>query len=170
MKGPFEEISNMPEFSHITFAKVDIDAVESVGAQFNITQIPSFVYFKKGMKAFQKVGGSKNTVISDIRSHLPAPKLPVASPASTSLTTTSKKTRTETIVEEPKTLDNSATTYEKIKKETVVVTHEKKDTESFSDSAEEFFEDVGDRVENWGERVERWGKDMWRSIKRFFKG
>ncbi|MDP3889538.1 MAG: thioredoxin family protein [bacterium] len=76
-KQPFEQVAEEIEFKHITFARVDIDALGQAGLQEdNITGVPTFVYRNNGVKKSESVGvknmaGFKDELRGDIRKNLP---------------------------------------------------------------------------------------------------
>lgn len=56
VKQPFEQVSNEPEFSQITFARVNIDTSGPIQQKNNIVGIPTFIYMKNGEQIGQEVG------------------------------------------------------------------------------------------------------------------
>jgi thioredoxin 1 len=75
-KQPFEQVASESEFKHITFARVDIDALGQAGAQENnIIGVPTFVYRNKGVKKDESVGiksmdGFKDELRDSLRKNL----------------------------------------------------------------------------------------------------
>lgn len=62
-----EEISNDPEFKHITFAQVDVDKCDGVCKQNGIVGVPTFVYVENGAKKVEEIGVQK---IPEFKDHL----------------------------------------------------------------------------------------------------
>lgn len=59
-KGPFEKISNDPEFATITFVEMDFDKNSAVAQQYDVQSLPTFLYFSNGKLAATKTGFSEN--------------------------------------------------------------------------------------------------------------
>ena len=56
IKNSFEEISSEPEFSAITFARVNIDQHKALSQKNGIVGVPSFMYLENGNKKDQEIG------------------------------------------------------------------------------------------------------------------
>lgn len=46
----FENLSDLPDFSHVKFYKVDADAQEQIAVEVGIRAMPTFMLFKDGNK------------------------------------------------------------------------------------------------------------------------
>lgn len=65
----FDQIAQ--EFPSVVFAKVDVDALGDLASEYNISSIPTLVYFKNGAVAQESVGASaKSQITSTILKHL----------------------------------------------------------------------------------------------------
>lgn len=52
----FQTMSEKPEYSTVTFVKVDVDAAEDVAAHCKIQAMPTFQFFKGGAKIGEMMG------------------------------------------------------------------------------------------------------------------
>ncbi len=74
---PFEEISNEPEFSGVTFIQVDVDKLDSVSKQNGIVGVPTFIYRNNGIKIVEEIGVQnmsefKNNLRQNLRTNFKA--------------------------------------------------------------------------------------------------
>lgn len=63
----FEQLST--EYPDVLFLKVDVDVVEAVAAECEITAMPTFQVYKGGVKAGEVVGASKEGLKNMVESH-----------------------------------------------------------------------------------------------------
>jgi len=56
VKPIFESVAALPEFSSITFARIDIETMEEFAKAHNIEAIPTWWYFKDGAKVHEEAG------------------------------------------------------------------------------------------------------------------
>lgn len=64
MMAPFfEEVSN--ESNEVIFAKINVDEIESLSSEFEITSIPTLILFVEGKPINRKVGFLSKEMIID---------------------------------------------------------------------------------------------------------
>ncbi|CEP08852.1 hypothetical protein [Parasitella parasitica] len=56
------------DYKNIVFAKVDVDAVADVAAEFSIRAMPTILYFRKGEKVDEVVGANAANIEAKIKS------------------------------------------------------------------------------------------------------
>lgn len=59
-KGPFKKISENPDFAHVAFAEMDFDKNTSIAQKYDVSSLPTFLYFQDGKLAATKSGFSEN--------------------------------------------------------------------------------------------------------------
>ena len=63
-----EEMAN-GEFSDLKFLKVDIDELEELAVEYNITAMPTFKFIKSGKEVDELVGANVEKLIEKINTH-----------------------------------------------------------------------------------------------------
>ncbi|KAF5792524.1 putative monodehydroascorbate reductase (NADH) [Helianthus annuus] len=57
------------KFPHVAFLKVDVDEVESVAQEYSVEAMPTFLFFKNGVKVDTVVGAKKDELLACIVKH-----------------------------------------------------------------------------------------------------
>lgn len=66
VEEPFQKIAHKPEFEkNITFAHIDIDAMDSISKQHSIVGVPTFVYMNQGKKVNEEIGINNMNTFED---------------------------------------------------------------------------------------------------------
>uniref|UniRef100_UPI0037E78FD3 thioredoxin b n=1 Tax=Semicossyphus pulcher TaxID=241346 RepID=UPI0037E78FD3 len=67
MIGPkFDELSRLPENNNVIFLKVDVDNAPDVSEKCNISCMPTFQFFKRGVKVDEFSGANKETLVKKL--------------------------------------------------------------------------------------------------------
>ncbi|XP_056298179.1 thioredoxin [Pseudoliparis swirei] len=70
MIGPqFAEQESKPENANVIFLKVDVDEAEDISKDCQISCMPTFHYYKNGVKVFEFSGANIDTLILNLEVH-----------------------------------------------------------------------------------------------------
>lgn len=56
VKEPFAQLAQEPQYAAIDFAQVDVDQLGTVSDRYDISAVPTFIFFQNGQKKLQEVG------------------------------------------------------------------------------------------------------------------
>jgi thioredoxin 1 len=65
----FEAMAEKPENSAVTFVKVDVDAAQDVAAHCKIQAMPTFQFFKGGVKIGEMMGADAKKLEAMVAQH-----------------------------------------------------------------------------------------------------
>lgn len=65
----FQAMSEEPSNASVTFVKVDVDAAEDVSAHCKIQAMPTFHFYKGGVKVGEMMGADQNKLKSMVAQH-----------------------------------------------------------------------------------------------------
>jgi thioredoxin 1 len=63
------ELSQMEEYAHVTFVKVDVDEADDVAANEGISAMPTFKFYKGGQKIDEMMGADLAKLTSLLQKH-----------------------------------------------------------------------------------------------------
>lgn len=66
--GPCRQMSSIvdalaKDMPSVHFLKIDIDTIPALATRYNITSIPTFLFFKQGIQVFRFTGARSKTVL-----------------------------------------------------------------------------------------------------------
>jgi thioredoxin 1 len=65
IKTPFEELSNVADYTSIIFARVNIDQLPDVAKEHDIKSLPTIILFKNGTAADKIIGAKNETAFKE---------------------------------------------------------------------------------------------------------
>ncbi|XP_034412584.1 thioredoxin [Cyclopterus lumpus] len=70
MIGPlFAQQETKPENANVIFLKVDVDEADDISKECKISCMPTFQYYKNGVKVFEFSGANIDTLIENLEIH-----------------------------------------------------------------------------------------------------
>lgn len=65
-----QEMSTMPKYRSVVFAKVDVDKLDSVAETYRVTAMPTLILFRNGKEVARVLGADKNKIISALEKYI----------------------------------------------------------------------------------------------------
>ncbi|CAG05766.1 unnamed protein product [Tetraodon nigroviridis] len=70
--GPvFKSLSDMGDNKNVIFLKVDVDELEDLAARCKVSAMPTFLFFKDGVKIDEVIGANQPQLVEKIQKHKP---------------------------------------------------------------------------------------------------